>query len=146
SVTGLFRWDSSGVLTGVGGHGSLTAAGGTDLISATNGAHQVLSGFHFVNPAGQMVTWENTEGYLFGTGGEYFDNYVTVNLQGRTIFVKGDATGGTFNNYGSLVKSGSARDSSFEGVGVTNSGSIDVQAGTLYLGDYYVASLTTNTG
>jgi len=53
-VSGLFTWNN-GTLVGVGGHGSLTANGGTAIVA--NSHSEMRGGFRYVNPAGQTATW-----------------------------------------------------------------------------------------
>jgi hypothetical protein len=147
TALGLTTWAQGGALVGVSGRGSLTAAGGTNILGGPPYAGQLFSGFHFINPAGQTVTWQANDAFIVQNNA-VFDNYGTVNLQDNIGFqnINYSIIDGTFNNYGSLVMSGSAADDYFDAVALYNSGSIDVQAGTLWLGSGSYSSRITNTG
>jgi hypothetical protein len=140
-VSGLFTWNN-GTLVGVGGHGSLTANGGTAIVA--NSHSEMRGGFRYVNPAGQTATWTGNRA-IFLSDRSIFQNDGTLDLQQSGTGVGDRDDMSEFINTGTVLKSQSAGESFFTTGVIINSGLIDVQSGDLYLG-YYEPSQTTNTG
>jgi hypothetical protein len=148
AVSGLFTWTTGNgqtALRGANGQGSLTANGGAVLDGITYGYvdHNLEAGFRFINPAGRTVDW--AAGHITLKDHSYFDNYGTIEQTFDGGLGSFDSAS-EFNNYGSFIKSGgNSTDGSGVSVGhFNNSGSIDVQVGTLTFG--YVGTQGTNTG
>ena len=139
TVDGFFTW--VGTLQGVGGHGSLTANGGTAISGAALGG-----GFHYVNPVGQLTTWSGGDIGLNNTSSFENDGRMEVRSD-NGIYTDGSPC--EFLNTGTLVKLGGTTPadvshaffgSTFAVPRVLNSGTIDLEVGSMGLWQ------TTNSG
>jgi len=123
TVTGLLTW-TSGTMSGSG----RTIANGELNIS---GAFSKFLSGRTLDNAG-AATWSDT-GNIWGSGGS---GGVINNLPGATFEVRNDTAfigfNATFNNAGTLIKSAGTGTTQIDGV-FNNSGTVDVQSGTLQL-------------
>src|SRR5205814_2856765 len=120
TVTGTFEWDG-GTLQGVGGHGSLTTAGGGTISVAT--PHIISGGFHLINPSGPTITWDMASYSVGMTGAAVLDNYGTLAIPGYAQLVGDDWS--TLNNHCTLRQPTGSIGSSFAIAIFNNTGTID---------------------
>jgi hypothetical protein len=142
TVNGFFTW-TDGTLEGPPGS-TLTALGGMTL-----GQQQVITHPLFLD--GRTLANAGTAAWNSTGGVSLTHQAVFNNLAGATIldlntrsgdgFADADGSGAAFNNLGAYVKSGTALSSMT--LAFTNSGTVDVQAGTLGFGTYTQTAGTT---
>jgi hypothetical protein len=146
AVTGGFTW-SAGTLQGVGGQGSLTAAGGMTIAADPNQT-LVLDGFRLVNAAGQAADWTAPTGrtYLALYNGATLVNHGAMGLHnGGILIYSGDGTG-TLANDGTLRRDGAAWSEVVVHT-LTNAGTLEADEGEFDLGDPHVITQTlANSG
>ncbi|HST04143.1 MAG TPA: hypothetical protein VLQ48_05340 [Chloroflexia bacterium] len=128
SVTNIVNW-SGGAMQGSGHTDILPGA----QLNITSGSTAAIQGGRTVNNFG-TTNWSGTNSINI-TGGAVFNNRAgaTFNIISSQSF-GGFANDGTFNNAGTLVKTG-AGDTSFGGVvGLNNSGLVQIEEGRLLIG------------
>jgi len=134
TVSGMLTW-SGGTMSGSGvtnANGGLTLRGGSRTLDV-----RTLN-----NPG--IATWIESDIWLIN--GAIINNSGTWNVQALwdpAMRIRSSGPYATFNNSGSLQKSGS----NFVGIeaNFNNSGSVNVQEGELVLGDYDLGSPSTST-
>jgi YD repeat-containing protein len=129
TVTGLLTW-STGTMSGIG---QTVASGGFQL---TNGGSDLqLDGRTLVNTA--TATW--VSGFMEVADGAVIDNQAgaTFDIQSDSGFSLSTIGGAdaTFNNAGTVTKSGGSSTSSFANVIFNNTGTLDVESATVSLDD-----------
>ena len=149
--TGQVNWTgSNGSTATVNGTGTLTGNGGMvlDAIVLSLDQHTVT------NASGQTATLQNSARIDF-TNGATFNNNGTMQVDADNVsgFINSFGTSGTFNNAGTFkVASSGGTFTAALGVAFKNSGTVNVQTGTLSLqgsdggsttGDFTVSSGAT---
>ena len=131
TVSGLATF-SGGTISG---SGAVSANGGI-LFNPTN-ATFTLDGRPLTNPAGQTATWTGFNSAIVLSDGAVIDNLGTFQDECTAAHdvQNGAGAAGSFNDVGSLVKSGSTSEGDFlQGVSFNaTGGTVDVQTGTLGL-------------
>jgi hypothetical protein len=124
TVTGVMNW-TGGTLSGIG----TTTVAASAVLNLRGGT---LDGYT-LNNAGRVV-W--TQGTFSFSHGAVFNNLATGTFEARTASSLGGSTTviGTFNNAGAFLESLSSGQTSVDIV-FNNTGSVEVQAGVLQLGD-----------
>jgi hypothetical protein len=127
AVTSAFNW------TG----GSLDGAGATNIASnatlaISGGNPKFLSGSHILNNNG-AATWSGV-GEFDGSPGSTVNNNGTFTVASDTTFGNGGDGGGMiFNNPGTFTKTGSSGTTTFAGNVLNNSGTLNLNSGSLSL-------------
>ena len=128
TVSGQMTW-TGGTISGTG---STTAQGGLTL-GANDGTnyYEYLDGSTFTNAG--SATWQGL-GYFYQENGSTFVNQTgaSLDIQGNDLSWYSDSTATTFNNAGTLTESRGTGTTTIYAI-FNNSGSVDVQSGTLSL-------------
>jgi hypothetical protein len=139
-VTGTMSW-TGGTMSGAG----FTTIRASAALSISEAGQKMLSR-RTLNNSG-TVTWTDAGGLTLSDGA------AVHNLAGGLFDVRNDqpidggTTQGTFTNTGTLRKSGGSGTTTVaDNVALTNTGTVDVGSGTLFVGDLTNLSGTTLTG
>ncbi len=139
TITQAFDWTGGDV----DGAGTTSVASGA-AFSVAGSSTKYLTGSHILNNAG-VGTWAGT-GEFDGSPGSTFNNAGTFTAQSDTNFSNGGYGAGViFNNSGTFTKSGTSGTTSFIGNLLNNSGTVDVDSGTLSLNAAAATQIETGT-
>lgn len=143
TIANTFTWTGGSF----DGTGTTTFPAGTTLnISGIN--FKFVTGGHVLNLAG-TTTWTGT-GELDGSPGSIINNSGTFTAQNDAVSGNGGAGAGLiFNNSGTFIKSGTTGTTAFQGNQFNNSGTVNVQSGTLSFTNTYnqtAGSTVVNAG
>ncbi len=143
TATGLFMWGTGGTLSGIG---TLDAQGGM-TIDCSGPYDSALDQRTLINEATAVWTGDGT---IVATRGSVFDNLGSLDLQGDVRMYWDDGsypdypTASEFINAGSVVKSvGATTGESDLTMPFLNTGTVDVQQGTLSVGGEGLAGTST---
>ena len=139
TVTSAFDW-TGGDLDGAGT--TTVASGATLSLSGSNTKY--LTGGHILNNEG-IATWSGT-GEFDGSPGSTFNNMGTFTALSDANFGNGGQGAGViFNNSGTFTKSGTTGTTTFSGNLLNNSGTVNIDSGTVSLNAGSATQIETGT-